>query len=144
MDKNQVAIAVLFALFVPAVLACSSGQAQSPEAQPMKSTPSQVPQLSKSGYDVRPLPKERIGEIVKTLTPEQVEVTQHAGTEPRNSSPLVKNHEKGVYVSGFGFPVVPQGHARLRCQISAVHTDEDLDEAVRAFTDVGREFGAIS
>ncbi len=99
MDKNQVAIAVLFALFVPAVLACSSGQAQSPEAQPMKSTPSQVPQLSKSGYDVRPLPKERIGEIVKTLTPEQVEVTQHAGTEPRNSSPLVKNHEKGVYVS---------------------------------------------
>ncbi|HKC24408.1 MAG TPA: aminotransferase class I/II-fold pyridoxal phosphate-dependent enzyme, partial [Thermoanaerobaculia bacterium] len=52
--------------------------------------------------------------------------------------------EKGVYVSGFGFPVVPQGHARLRCQISAVHTDEDLDEAVRAFTDVGREFGAIS
>jgi glycine C-acetyltransferase len=51
---------------------------------------------------------------------------------------------KGVYVSGFGFPVVPQGHARLRCQISAVHTDDDLDEAVRAFTDVGREFSAIA
>ena len=34
--------------------------------------------------------------------------------------------EKGVYVSGFGFPVVPQGHARLRCQISAVHSNADL------------------
>jgi glycine C-acetyltransferase len=51
--------------------------------------------------------------------------------------------DKGVYVSGFGFPVVPQGHARLRCQISALHTEEDLDEAVRAFVEVGREFGAI-
>jgi len=50
---------------------------------------------------------------------------------------------KGVYVSGFGYPVVPQGHARLRCQISADHTEADLDEAVAAFKTVGREFGAI-
>jgi len=50
---------------------------------------------------------------------------------------------KGVYVSGFGYPVVPQGHARLRCQISADHTEADLDEAVAAFKAVGREFGAI-
>jgi glycine C-acetyltransferase len=52
--------------------------------------------------------------------------------------------QRGVYVSGFGFPVVPQGHARLRCQISAVHTDADLDEAVDAFVRVGKEFGAIA
>jgi glycine C-acetyltransferase len=51
---------------------------------------------------------------------------------------------RGVYVSGFGFPVVPQGHARLRCQISAVHSDDDLQEAVDAFTAVGKEFGAIA
>ena len=51
--------------------------------------------------------------------------------------------QRGVYVSGFGFPVVPQGHARLRCQISAIHTEADLDEAVDAFTRVGKEFGAI-
>ncbi len=51
--------------------------------------------------------------------------------------------ERGVYVSGFGFPVVPQGHARLRCQISAVHTDADLAEAVEAFRAVGRDFGVI-
>jgi glycine C-acetyltransferase len=49
----------------------------------------------------------------------------------------------GVYVSGFGYPVVPQGHARLRCQVSAVHSDADLDEAVNAFKAVGRQFGVI-
>jgi glycine C-acetyltransferase len=51
--------------------------------------------------------------------------------------------DRGVYVSGFGFPVVPQGQARLRCQISAVHSDADLDEAVEAFKAVGRQFRAI-
>ena len=51
--------------------------------------------------------------------------------------------DKGVYVSGFGFPVVPQGHARLRCQVSAVHSDDDLQEAVDAFVAVGKEFGVV-
>src|SRR5512140_1674607 len=51
--------------------------------------------------------------------------------------------ENGVYVSGFGYPVVPQGHARLRCQISAVHSDDDLQEAVDAFIAVGKEFGVV-
>jgi glycine C-acetyltransferase len=44
--------------------------------------------------------------------------------------------ERGVYVSGFGFPVVPQGAARLRCQISAAHTREHLDRAINAIADV--------
>ena len=43
---------------------------------------------------------------------------------------------RGVYVSGFGFPVVPQGQARLRCQISAAHTREHLDKAISAIVDV--------
>ncbi|HEX8171605.1 MAG TPA: glycine C-acetyltransferase [Thermoanaerobaculia bacterium] len=43
---------------------------------------------------------------------------------------------RGVYVSGFGFPVVPQGQARLRCQISAAHTREQLDRAIEAIADV--------
>ncbi|HEY0590728.1 MAG TPA: glycine C-acetyltransferase [Thermoanaerobaculia bacterium] len=51
--------------------------------------------------------------------------------------------EKGVYVSGFGYPVVPQGQARLRCQISAAHTREHLDRAVDAIGAVAREFGVI-
>jgi glycine C-acetyltransferase len=44
--------------------------------------------------------------------------------------------KRGVYVSGFGFPVVPQGQARLRCQISAAHTREHLDRAIEAIVAV--------
>jgi glycine C-acetyltransferase len=44
--------------------------------------------------------------------------------------------KRGVYVSGFGFPVVPQGQARLRCQISAAHTREHLDRAIEAIVSV--------
>jgi glycine C-acetyltransferase len=51
--------------------------------------------------------------------------------------------EQGVYVSGFGFPVVPHGQARLRCQVSAAHEHPDLDRAVEAFVKVGRKFGAV-
>jgi glycine C-acetyltransferase len=45
---------------------------------------------------------------------------------------------EGVFVTGFGFPVVPQGEARVRCQVSAAHTTADLDEAIAAFVRVGR------
>jgi len=47
----------------------------------------------------------------------------------------------GVYVIGFSYPVVPQGKARIRTQISAAHTREDLEIAVRAFTAVKQELG---
>ena len=50
---------------------------------------------------------------------------------------------EGVFVTGFGFPVVPQGTARVRCQISAAHTKGDLDEAVRAFKKVGGKLGIV-
>src|SRR5207237_481882 len=49
--------------------------------------------------------------------------------------------DRGVYVSGFGFPVVPQGQARLRCQISAAHTREHLDRAIDAIAEVAEQFG---
>jgi glycine C-acetyltransferase len=51
---------------------------------------------------------------------------------------------RGVYVSGFGYPVVPQGHARLRCQVSAAHTREHLDRAIRAIVDVAGQFGVLA
>src|SRR6185437_6380506 len=51
--------------------------------------------------------------------------------------------EQGVFVTGFGFPVVPQGQARVRCQISASHTREDLDRAVDAFKRVGARLGIV-
>jgi len=50
---------------------------------------------------------------------------------------------EGVFVTGFGYPVVPQGHARVRCQLSAAHTRADLDFALRAFKKVGSKLGLI-
>ena len=52
--------------------------------------------------------------------------------------------DHGIYVIGFFFPVVPNGQARIRVQLSAVHTKEHLDRAVDAFTAVGRELGVIA
>ena len=51
--------------------------------------------------------------------------------------------EEGVFVTGFGFPVVPQGEARIRCQVSASHTRADLDEAIAAFKVVGKKVGLL-
>jgi len=51
--------------------------------------------------------------------------------------------KEGVFVTGFGYPVVPQGHARVRCQLSAAHTRDDMDFALRAFAKVGKELGLI-
>lgn len=51
--------------------------------------------------------------------------------------------DEGVYVIGFFFPVVPKGQARIRTQMSAAHTREDLDFAIRAFEKVGRELKVI-
>ncbi len=51
--------------------------------------------------------------------------------------------EEGVYVIGFSYPVVPKGQARIRTQISAAHTREDLEFALEAFAKVGRRLGVI-
>jgi glycine C-acetyltransferase len=51
--------------------------------------------------------------------------------------------QRGIYVIGFSFPVVPQGQARIRIQLSAAHTQEQLEQAAKAFTEVGRELGVI-
>jgi len=52
--------------------------------------------------------------------------------------------EEGIYVIGFFYPVVPQGEARIRVQVSAAHTTEHLDLAVEAFTRVGKQLGVLS
>lgn len=51
--------------------------------------------------------------------------------------------EKGIYVIGFFFPVVPKGQARIRVQVSAGHEKHHLDKAIQAFTEVGKELGVV-
>jgi glycine C-acetyltransferase len=51
--------------------------------------------------------------------------------------------DEGVYVIGFSYPVVPQGKARIRTQISAAHTREQLDRAVAAFSKIGKELRVV-
>ena len=52
--------------------------------------------------------------------------------------------KRGIYVIGFAFPVVPKGQARIRTQMSAAHSFEDIDRAVEAFTAVGRELEIVA
>ena len=51
--------------------------------------------------------------------------------------------DEGIYVTGFSFPVVPRGQARIRTQMSAAHTEHHIDTAIAAFNKVGRELGVI-
>jgi glycine C-acetyltransferase len=51
--------------------------------------------------------------------------------------------EEGIYVIGFFYPVVPQGKARIRVQVSAAHSIDDLDRAIAAFGTVGKALGVI-
>ena len=50
----------------------------------------------------------------------------------------------GIYVIGFSYPVVPMGAARIRTQMSAAHTREQIDRAVAAFSQVGRDMGVVA
>jgi len=86
-------------------------------------------QLLSLGF--RPLPGET--PIVPVILGETAKAIQ--------MSELLLN--EGVFVTGFGYPVVPQGHARVRCQLSAAHTRDDLDFALRAFKKVGSKLGLI-
>ena len=62
--------------------------------------------------------------------------------DPRTASEFARRMlEKGVYVVGFCYPVVPKGKDRIRTQISAGHTKEDIDFAVKAFGEVKKEMG---
>jgi glycine C-acetyltransferase len=85
--------------------------------------------MTEAGFDIKP------GEhpIVPIMLYEAVLAQQFAE----------KLLDKGIYVIGFYYPVVPKGQARIRVQISAVHDRQHLDKAVLAFTEVGRELGVL-
>ena len=51
--------------------------------------------------------------------------------------------EQGIFVIGFSYPVVPKDQARIRTQLSAAHTDEQIDKTIDAFASVGKKLGVI-
>lgn len=65
------------------------------------------------------------------------------GDEKKAVEMAAELFKEGIYVIGFAFPVVPKGKARIRVQVSAAHTQEDLELAVEKFTKVGKKFGVI-
>ena len=65
------------------------------------------------------------------------------GEAPLAAAMAEKMLERGIYVVGFSFPVVPKGQARIRTQMSAAHSFDDIDRCVTAFREVGRELGVI-
>ena len=90
-------------------VACSNGQAGAldpsrtmPQQQEPQQQEPQPTKYSSSGHDLTPLSQERKADIVAELTPMQVDVTQRAGTEPPNSSDLVREKRPGTYVSAVG------------------------------------------
>jgi glycine C-acetyltransferase len=79
-----------------------------------------------------------------TLTPgEHPIIPVMIGEAARAARMAERLLELGVYVIGFSFPVVPQGQARIRTQMSAAHSTAQLDRAVQAFTQAGREVGVL-
>jgi glycine C-acetyltransferase len=79
-----------------------------------------------------------------TLTPgEHPIIPVMIGEAARAARMAERLLELGVYVIGFSFPVVPQGQARIRTQMSAAHTTEQLDRAVQAFSQAGHEIGVL-
>jgi glycine C-acetyltransferase len=65
------------------------------------------------------------------------------GDERRTTQMAAELYRRGIFVVGFTYPVVPKGQARVRVQISAAHEADDLQRAVAAFGEIGREVGAV-
>ena len=85
--------------------------------------------MTEAGFDIKP----GVHPIVPVMLYEAKLAQQFAA----------KMLEEGIYVIGFYYPVVPQGKARIRVQISAAHDTAHLDKAIAAFTKVGKELGVI-
>lgn len=86
-------------------------------------------QMAAAGFDIRP----GIHPIVPVMIYDA----------PKAQAMAAALLDEGIYVTGFFFPVVPQGKARIRTQMSAAHTREQLDKAIAAFVKVGRQLGVI-
>jgi glycine C-acetyltransferase len=127
----------LFSNALPATVACSALEA----IDYLDTHPDLVARLrDNTAYFRRGL--ERIG--YRPLAGESAIVPIIVGETAFAIAMSDKLLERGVFVTGFGFPVVPEGTARIRVQISAALTEEEMDRALNAFEVVGKEVGLLS
>ncbi len=118
-------------------------------APPIAAASLKVLGLMRSASDLRQKLRENTAHFRKRMTEEEFDILpgEHPivpvmiGDASRASRMAEVMLEKGVYVIGFSFPVVPHGKARIRAQVSAAHSKEDLDRAVRAFVETRAELG---
>jgi len=68
------------------------------------------------------------------------EITEHSSGRIKADDLL----DEGIYAIGFSFPVVPKGEVRIRTQLSALHTREEIERAIAAFVKVGKKHGVIA
>ncbi len=88
--------------------------------------------------------REKMREAGFSVSDAQHPITPIMLSEDRFAAQMAKElMSEGIYVIGFSYPVVPKGKARIRVQISAAHTEDDIKKAVAAFTAAGRKFGAL-
>jgi len=112
-------------------------------APPIAAASLKVLELMRSASDLRTKLRQNTAYFRSRMTEEQFDILpgEHPivpvmiGDAARASRIAEVMLEKGVYVIGFSFPVVPQGKARIRAQVSAAHSKEDLERAVRAFVE---------
>ncbi len=126
----------LFSNALPPTVAASSLQA----VRVLESDPARVRQLHANTRYFRSAIREAGFNPLEGETPIVPIIVGETPLAIRMSERLL---DHGVFVTGFGFPVVPHGQARVRCQLSSAHTREDLDEAVEAFKKVGRELSVV-
>ena len=89
--------------------------------------------------------RQRMGDAGFDLLPGEHPIIPIMLRDPKLAQDMARRlDERGVYVAPFSFPVVPKGQDRIRTQMSAAHTREELDTAIDMFIEVGREMELIS
>ena len=124
----------LFSNALPPTVACSALQA----VRVIEAQPERVTRLHENSDWFRSAITDAGFSPLEGATPIVPIIVGETATAIAMSQALLA---EGVFVTGFGFPVVPQGQARVRCQISSAHTRDDLEFAVRAFVTVGDRLG---
>jgi glycine C-acetyltransferase len=88
-----------------------------------------VTEMKKAGFDIKPTQS-----AICAVMLYDAKLSQDFAAELQ---------KEGIYVTGFYYPVVPKGQARIRVQVSAAHEKEHLDRCIAAFTKIGKQLGVI-